>query len=225
MKPEIVMLGGWAHPAAALQPLADAVRDFAAPRLVAAHEPLPTPERSAFLLGWSLGGLRALRAACAAPERWRGLILISSCARFCAAPDYPHGLAPARVRAMKAALRRNPAAVLRQFFADAAAPQAVPPEALAERVRDALAIKAETLATGLESLLTLDLRSALEQYEQPALILHGREDLVIPWRAGAWLADHLRCSRFVPLAGAGHDLPRGAPEPVAQEIRAFLDAF
>ena len=225
MKPDLVMLGGWAHRAKALQPLAEALRDFAEPRLVAAHEPLPAPERPAFLLGWSLGGLLALRAARAASQHWLGLILVGTCARFCAAPDYPQGVAPARVRALKAALRKQPADALSRFFADVAAPQAVPSDVLAACVRDALAIGTDALAAGLESLLTLDLRAELEPDGQPALVLHGREDQVIPWPAGAWLAEHLRFSRFVLLEGVGHDLPCSAPGPAAQEIRAFIDTF
>ena len=223
MKPLIVMIGGWAHPAGALQPLTDAVREFADPQLVAVHEPLPAPERPAFLLGWSLGGMFALREALTTTARWLGLILISSCARFCAAPDYPHGIAPARVRAMKAALRKSPAAVLRQFFADAAAPHLVPPAALEEEVRAALALGPDALAAGLESLLALDLRSAAARCEKPTLLLHGRDDCVIPATAGEWLAGQLPFSRFTPVAGCGHDLPDRAPGLLAAEIKGFLE--
>jgi len=224
MKPDLVMVGGWAHPASALQPLAAALGDIVAPRLVAAHEPLPAPERPAFLLGWSLGGLLALQAACAAAQHWRGLILVSSCARFCAAPDYPQGVAPASVRALKAALRRAPAPALRRFFVDVAAPQALPPERLTAQVRDALALGSEVLAAGLDALLTLDLRAALAQVTPPALVLHGREDRVIPCAAGAWCADRLRHSRLVILEGVSHDLPCRAAEAAAREIRAWLQA-
>ena len=224
-RPDLIMLGGWAHPAGALQPLADAVREFAAPRLAAAHEACPTPAQPAFLLGWSLGGLLALREALAAPERWLGLILVGSCARFCAAPDYPCGVAPARLRALQTALRRNPAAALGPFFADVAAPQALAPAASAAQVRAALALGTDALAAGLETLRTLDLRPYLRDCAKPVLILHGREDRVIPAAAGEWLAGQFTYSRFVPVAEAGHDVPARAPDILAAEIQHFLNTF
>ncbi|MCX6998627.1 MAG: alpha/beta fold hydrolase, partial [Kiritimatiellaeota bacterium] len=172
-----------------------------------------------------LGGMLALRAVRAAPDRWLGLLLISSCARFCAAPDYPHGVAPARVRAMKAALRKNADVVLRQFFTDAAAPHSVPPAALEEKGRAAQTIGTETLAAGLELLGSLDLRSATAGCPTPALILHGRDDRVIPAAAGAWLAGQFAVSRFTPVAGCGHDLPERAPGLLAGEIKGFLETY
>jgi pimeloyl-[acyl-carrier protein] methyl ester esterase len=225
MRPLVLMIAGWAHPAAALRPLADALAAFAAPRLVAADEALPKLHEPAFLLGWSLGGLRALDAALTTPEQWPGLILVGTTARFCAAPDYPHGPGTARLRAMKAALRKTPEPVLRQFFMDAVAPAQLTPAELDEKIQAALALGTDQLAAGLEELLTLDLRARLAGPATPALVLHGRTDRIIPCAAGEWLAQRFVYSRFVALDGLGHDLPLRAPEPLAAEIKAFLETF
>ena len=225
MKPLLLMIGGWAHPAKALQPLADAVQEFAEPRLLAAHEPLPQSERPAFLLGWSLGGLHALNAAQANPERWLGLIFVSSTARFCTAPDYPHGTDPVRVRAMKAALRKNPETVLRQFCADVTAPAALAQDAMELKIRAALALGPEHLAHGLEELLTTDLRAQAAQIAKPVLVVHGRGDRIIPCAAGEWLAAQFVFNRFVSFDGIGHDLPVREPAKAAEEIKLFLETF
>lgn len=225
MKPLVLMIAGWAHPAAALHPLAEALAEFAAPRLLAADESLPKLGEPAFLLGWSLGGLRALYAALNTPEKFPGLILIGATARFCAAPDFPHGVATARLRAMKAALRKAPEPVLRQFFADVAAPAVLTPAELDEQVAAALALGTERLAAGLDELLATDLRAQLAANSKPALVLHGRADRVIPCAAGEALAERFVFSRFAAFADLGHDLPLRAPEKLAAEIKFFLETF
>ena len=225
MKPPVLMIAGWAHPAEALCPLADALAEFASPRLFAAHEPLPMLSEPAFLLGWSLGGLRTLYAALNVPEKFPGLILVGTTARFCAAPDFPHGVTTARLRAMQAALRKAPEPVLRQFFTDAAAPAALTPAELDEKVQAALALGPDQLAVGLEELLVTDLRAQLACCAKPALVLHGRADRIIPCAAGEWLASQFVFSRFAAFDGAGHDLPLGAPEKLAAEIKNFLETF
>jgi len=225
MKPVLLMMGGWAHPAEALRPLADAVQEFAEPRLLAAHEPLLKLAAPTFLLGWSLGGLQVLRAALAEPERWLGLIFVNSTARFCSAPEWPHGIAVARVRAMKAALRKKPDDILRQFFAEVAAPAVLAPAELDKKVCAALALGTDSLAAGLDELLTTDLRAAATRAAKPVLALHGRADQIIPCAAGEWLATQFVFNRFVLLDGIGHDLPTRAPGQVAGEIKCFLETF
>lgn len=222
MKPALLMISGWAHPAEALRPLAEAVTEFAEPRLLAAHEPLPQLDQPAVLLGWSLGGLHALRAALAESERWLGLVLISSTPRFCSAPDWPHGVKSARVRTMKIGLRKKPEAILRQFFADVAAPAQLAPATLEEKVRTALALGVDVLAKGLDELMAINLRAQGEQATKPTLVLHGREDWIIPCAAGEQLAAQFVFSRFVALDSVGHDLPLRVPDKISVELKLFL---
>lgn len=222
MKPALLMIGGWAHPAEALRPLAEAVAEFSEPHLVAAHEPLPTLKLPTVLFGWSLGGLHALQSMLTTPACCMGVVLISTTARFCSAPDWPHGVASARVRAMKAGLRKKPEEVLRQFFADVAAPTT--PMVLEEKIHTALALGTETLSRGLDELLNMDLRGAVVT-TTPALVLHGRADRIIPYAAGEWLATQFVFNRFVPLADVGHDLPLTATSAVAEEIKLFMETL
>ena len=223
MKPALLMISGWAHPAETLRPLADAVAEFAAPRLIAAHEPRPKLKQPTVLLGWSLGGLHALQSMLSAPEHCLGVVLISTTPRFCTAPDWPHGVAPNRVRAMKVGLRKKLEEVLHQFFADAAAPAT--PNEVEEKIRAALAFGPDKLAAGLDELLNTDVRSAVVNAAKPALVMHGCGDRIIPCAAGEWLATQFVFNRFVPLADAGHDLPRCAVSTVAEEIKLFVETL
>jgi len=225
MKPRLLMVGGWAHPAEALQPLAEMVAEFATPRLLAADEPIPPPDQPTVLLGWSLGGLGAVRAVLADSDRWLGLIGVSTTPRFCSAPDWPQGVAAARIRAMKAGLRQQPEDVLRKFFTEVAAPAHLASVALEEKVRTALTLDIDMLVAGLDALLNTDLRAQLARSTKPALILHGRADRIIPCAAGEWLADQFIFHRCVVLDHVGHDLPLRALDQVAEEINLYLQTL
>ena len=223
MKPALLMISGWAHPAETLRPLADAVAEVTEPHLLAAHEPLPMHDRPSILLGWSLGGLHVLQSMLTAPEHYLGVVLISTTPRFCTAPDWPHGVAPTRVRAMKVGLRKKPEEVLRQFFTDVAAPTTS--TGVEEKIHAALAFGPDTLAAGLDELLNTDVRRAVVNAAKPALVMHGCEDRIIPCAAGEWLAAQFVFNRFVPLAGAGHDLPLCAVATAAEEIKLFVETL
>ena len=58
----------------------------------------------------------------------------------------------------------------------------------------------------------------LQSLEMPALILHGREDLLVPLSGGIDTARHIRDSRLVVFPGMGHNLPPQLLERFAQLI-------
>ena len=57
----------------------------------------------------------------------------------------------------------------------------------------------------------------------PTLILWGREDRLIPARAGLLLSDRIPGAKLVVLPGAGHMPQDEAPEAFSREVAAFLD--
>lgn len=225
MKPPLLLIAGWAHPADSMQPLADLLRNVCAPTVIAASDfdpgsPIAPP---AHLLGWSLGGQLALAAALAQPAAVAGLILVNTTARFTLGTDWAHGLPAGQVRALGRALRHDLASGLQSFLhlsaarhghtgpAPAALPRWTPPPA-------------DTLAGGLRHLAETDLRPHLAAIRCPALVIHAHDDAVIPLGAGQALAAGLPGARLVVCAGVGHDLPLRAPERVADAARTFLHA-
>ncbi len=244
MKPPMIILSGWAYPAKSMQPLADALADHFDIRLVSPHElavrAAAGKRRTAYaegllallkeraepccLLGWSMGGMVALETAAEAPARVAGLILVSTTAKFCSDEDYPCGTPERNLRALAIALKKDPATVLSQFYAESAAPEKLDPAALHARLAEGLALGAETLIRDLRYLQVADFRRAARAIRAPALILHGREDRVIPWQAGQWLCDNLGKNPCVLLDGKGHDLPFRHPRETAREILRFCGA-
>lgn len=184
------------------------------------------PERKdnpSIVVGWSAGGIVALEVACENPVLFEGLVLIGATPKFCTGDGYPWGIAARNVRAMIFQIRKDPKAVLYRFFQDASWPVVESESCLNEKVTAAYHIGIERLVHGLEYLRTMDLRDKLKAIQIPTLIIHGREDRIIPWQAGAWLNNSLPNSSSIIHEGVGHDIPERRPVVLASEMREFVE--
>lgn len=178
----------------------------------------------AVLAGWSWGAEVALAALPHVTERIAGLALLSATPRFTAGPDWPHGIAESRVRALRARLARSPDDVRRAFFdgmfADGEVTQGAR-DALAEEQLAARPDLDSARAT-LDALAATDLRDRLGPARAlPVLLVHGERDAICLPGASEWLHARLPRSRREVLAGAGH-----APQlSRADDVSALLGAF
>ena len=55
------------------------------------------------------------------------------------------------------------------------------------------------------------------------MLVHGREDRIVPWRAAEWLNDSLPNSRIIIHEGVGHDIGGRQSVVLASEIIQFLE--
>ncbi|MFA4944153.1 MAG: alpha/beta fold hydrolase [Lentisphaeria bacterium] len=222
-------ISGWAHGAAALRPLAAALPELDA-RLLAPAELGAEPAAALLdriqaagaapvvLVGWSLGAMIALEAALARPAAVARLILVAGTPRFCATDGWPAGQPQANLRALAAGLRHDAPAALRGFFELCG----TAPETLSGLAAAALDQGTETLAAGLHYLRAKDLRPNLHTLAVPTLLLHGKQDQVIPWLAASLLAQQIRSARLRLFDPAGHNLPQTHPSELAAASRDFL---
>src|SRR5512139_2704263 len=154
----------------------------------------------AVLLGWSLGGQVAMRAALDHPHKIARVILLASTPRFVATEDWPRGMAAADLQAFGAALLAEPEATLLRFLS--LQTRGMPGQkALLQHLRQTLlaapAAGGEALAAGLAILRDADLRAELPRLTQPTLVLHGALDTLTPAAAGAWLAGAIPHARHI----------------------------
>jgi len=175
-------------------------------------EPLPaalldTLPRGATLVGWSLGGQLALRAAALAPERVARLVLISTTPRFVRTEEWLHGVEAKLLTQMRTRLLLDYRGTVDDFLSlqvrgsrSAAAVQAALRGALLEHG----AAQPAALDAGLAALESTDLRPLLASIRAPALVIAGQYDRVTPPGAGAALAAALPRARGIELARAGH---------------------
>lgn len=239
----VLLISGWAHGEEALRPVAEA---FAPSRQVVsislasagavhdAEENISPYARTvtnhldksggpACLVGWSTGGLAAIETAARYPEKVACLVLLSSTARFCSADGYGSGVKPAVLRAMIRGLKQNPERVVSDFISGALHPLNVCRDVLDARTKAALAEGADSLARGLEYLAKTDLRPDLPSIAVPCLIIHGRQDRVVPWEASLYLNANLSLSRIELLPSGGHCLIEQCGSALVGRISQFVE--
>ena len=145
----------------------------------------------AIWLGWSLGGLVAMRAALDEPAQVRGLVLISSSPRFVIGDDWTHGVAPSVFAEFGAGLADDYRGTIERFLAL---------ETLgSDHARGELrALKADVFARGepvmsaltegLRVLDATDFRADLSRLRVPSLWIAGRRDRLVDADAMTWAA-------------------------------------
>jgi len=177
------------------------------------------PLESCVLMGWSLGGMLLVEALSgrkgAGPG---GLVLAGVAPVFTRRPDYPLGQPPGVVRAMRRGLQNSPRQVLAEFARQCLA---LGENVYTDQTQAAFAFPAavETLAAGLDYLLSRDLRPLLPGLPAGTVLIQGQEDRIVPPAQGEFLREQLSEARLYNLPGAGH-LPFLTQAPVFNGIIA-----
>jgi pimeloyl-[acyl-carrier protein] methyl ester esterase len=220
--PALHLVGGWAHSADALTPLAHALAPDVTVTLHAWDTPLEALPAGTWLGGWSLGTLRLLDAVLADRLHPRGLILLAPTERFWS-DDPTLGVSRSALRALTIGLTRRREATLRSFFQNVHAPVALNEDQATAHLTATAPWSDNALRDGLHQLDTLDLRATPPRSDLTLLILHGSEDRIIPPGASAPLA--IRWGQHTTrhlLPGHGHAFPLTAPTLTTHLIRPHL---
>ena len=243
MKPPLVFIHGWAQSPKAwsgqLAWFAARGRDATAPPLPG-HGGAPDapaaewprrlmgalPDAPCILVGWSLGGLLALRLALDAPARVKGLALVGATPCFRSREDWPHGVDEAGFRAFAEAAASGAPRQLQRFFLLMLHGDALSRAEVAAIARQAVDKRRPPsprgLAAGLEILEAWDLRQEVAAIAAPALVMHGRCDAVTPPGAGRWLAARLPAGQWREMEG-GHAPHLARPREFNETLEAWCE--
>jgi pimeloyl-ACP methyl ester carboxylesterase len=213
------------HGGTASLPGAESLADFAhhAAR-VAEHEGM----LPAAVVGYSLGGVVALRLAAERPEAVSALALIASAGiisltrRAAVWMDFVSAIRPARLvaRAWNAVARRPNLRAGVFGYWGAEDPRALSPEAVAGFL--AAQPEHEDVDTAARALRREDPRTYVERVRCPALVVWGARDRLIPLEDGFEYARRLSAPlRVVPAAG--HLVVGEYPEECADLLLGFLE--
>jgi 3-oxoadipate enol-lactonase len=165
----------------------------------------------AHVVGLSLGGMVALHAALAHPDRVRSLALLSTSPAFGLDGTRPEDWRAARLVPLDAGRQPGDDAV---GSIRAIAGPSIPPEAVATQAAAMARISAPAMRRAVDCLVTHDVRARLGEITAPALVLTGELDAETPTSYGRALADGLPDARFRIVPGCGHLLPVEAPDLV-----------
>ncbi len=180
----------------------------------------------AIWLGWSLGGLVAMRAALDFPAQVRGLVLIAASPRFVVGDDWPCGVAPSVFAEFGAGLASDYRGTIERFLAL---------ETLgSDHARNELrALKTQVFARGEPALSALseglrvldaaDFRAEIARISIPSLWIAGRRDRLVHAAAMRWAAEH--CDGRYVECNSGHAPFLGHAESLAATIGEFAEGL
>lgn len=181
----------------------------------------------AIWLGWSLGGLIALRGALDHPRHIHGLVEIATSPRFVRAEDWPHAVPATIFREFGAALVTAFRPAIERFLALETLGSANAQEELRElkaHVFERGEPSEQALLDGLAILDRVDYRDELAALATPNLWIAGRRDRLVPPAAMQWAAQQSAAGRFLEIS-AGHAPFLSHADQVGQAIVAFADTL
>ena len=182
----------------------------------------------AHLVGVSMGGMIAQRMAISAPERVRSLTSVMSSS---GEPSLPKASPRVQMALLGKPSGDNEDAVVRHYirmFQVIGSPGfRQPDQAIAARVRESVrrcyypeGVARQTLA----SLGDIGRAQALSRVRAPTLVLHGKDDPLVPYACGVDTARRIAGARLAGFAGMGHDLAPGVVDLLMGEILPHLAA-
>jgi pimeloyl-[acyl-carrier protein] methyl ester esterase len=187
----------------------------------AADSLAPSMPHGCTVLGWSLGAMVALTLARRHPAKVGALVLVAATPRFTRAGDWPCAVDPAIFDGFARDLAEDYRQTLTRFLALQVRGGTASRGTL-RHLRALLFARGEpsprALAAGLDVLRRADLRAELAEIGQPALVIAGERDRLVPAAASRRLAVALPRGRYVGLPDAGH-------APFLSHPEAFLAAL
>lgn len=243
--PDLVMLHGWSLHCGLFDGIADALAEEFTVHFIDlpghghnANVPLPgnidvlaallleAAPQTAHWLGWSIGGMAAMAATVAEPQRVEKLVTVAATPRFVAGTDWPHAIPAATLEQMAGDLHTDYRKTVKNFLSlqvlgdDHA-------QSLLRDLRSRLYAhgdpEAQSLEHGLDILHDTDLREAVQSIRQPWLSIMGSRDRLASPKIGEWLERNVANSRNVTIPRAAHAPFISHREEFLDELCNFLD--
>jgi class 3 adenylate cyclase len=171
-----------------------------------------------FVLGSNEGAARAALLAAMHPQRVSGLILYAGFAKAQHSDDFvaaPPGLIDSLLASVEHSWGHGYG---NQLVAPGADPKVH--EWINRQSRFSLGPGDAAVLTRL--MMQLDIRAALPSIAAPTLLLHRRDDALVPLAQSRYLADQIPDARLVELEGTTHLLYLGDADAVLGEIEQFV---
>jgi pimeloyl-[acyl-carrier protein] methyl ester esterase len=188
---------------------------------------LDTEARPLTLLGWSLGGLVAMRWALSRPARVDRLILVCTTPKFVAGNDWPHAMPAEAIARFGDELHVAWKLTVQRFLA-LQVHNSEHGRATLAAMRELLWARGEPARSALSAVLDVlaatDLRADVPHIAQPTLVIAGGRDTLTPSDAGRWLAAAIPGAQFEEIAGSAHAPFLSHRDEFLAAVEAFVGA-
>lgn len=159
------------------------------------------------VLGWSFGGLVAMRWAQSRPARVKRLVLACTTPKFVAGADWPHAMPVEAIARFGDELHVAWKLTVQRFLA-LQVHNSEHGRATLAAMREQLWARGEparpALSAALDVLVAADLRPEAPRIAQSTLVIAGGRDTLTPPDAGRWLAAAIPGARFLEIVGSAH---------------------
>lgn len=229
----LILLPGWGADGRCFDSLRESLaeEDFSCRVLEYRDRDLRDPERlldelaeeldaPCYLLGWSLGGMLALRLAEKCPQKVVAVATIASNLRFVADATWPDAMAPEHFANFLESYVGDPQKTAQRFLALQAQG-----DEQRRSVRDSLgccsALNEDPRAdlAGLQLLAQLSLKDSLTNIRVPLMMMFGDADALVPAAAARAIARQYHQVETVLISGAGHAPHLAQAARVARELK------
>jgi len=165
------------------------------------------------LIGWSMGGMLALKTTELAGDKIKALVLISTTPKFIRSPDFPHGLPMALLKRLEKKIRAEGTAAFHNLVF-----KNTPSIGLAH-------LSWEEVGKEFTELVRIDLRGSLKKIRIPTLIVHGDRDEICLPSAAEYMRENILNSDLVMLPGVGHAPMIENPELFNSHLSRFIEKY
>lgn len=175
------------------------------------------------LCGWSMGSILALSAASCYPKKIAKLVLLGSTPCFVARTDWQAGMAHESARRFRDDVRTDPVATLRRFIAlfNRQDKQA---RVIGRQLSKLDIPPSFVLDAGLDFLERTDLRPLVPDIRQKTLLIHGKNDPLMPLDAVLWLDKTLPNATLKVLPDVAHAPFLSDSRQCAKLVGMFLES-
>lgn len=177
-----------------------------------------TKGEPAWVFGYSMGGVIAQLMAREAPEYIQGLILGCTFAykNLTALERLQRQLLPRALRLMP------PSSLANLLYPQAFGSEDFPVEVIEWYKKALQRTRLEVLLADAEEIFRIDLRPYLSTLHQPACVIGGGSDLIVPPEHSRLLAEKLPNSQLIIYPGASHALIFTHRRPLVRDIHRFI---
>ena len=176
---------------------------------------------SVVLNGWSLGGAVAVDAAVKINDRLAGLVLTGGATpKYVQGDGWPHGGTKEDLEGLLTAAMHT-----RAVFMDGVSRSVChgdTPEPVIQWLFDIFMQTSSRADSTLRDLGEVDQRGILPQIQEPVLLMHGRNDVFVPWAVCEEQAKAFPNAKTVEFPDAGHGTFVEDSERYVAELTSFL---